>query len=86
MINNFKSGITLADGTVCCPAQLERIGENTARIIITEGKYHQIKRMFGTVGLGVNELHREAIGGLVLPQNLRQGECVGMTKEQLQEH
>lgn len=84
MIRAFKAGVVLADGTVCKSAILEKIKQNTARIIITEGKYHQIKRMFGTVGLGVNNLHRESIGGLVLPSNLKPGECIEMTKEQLE--
>lgn len=84
MIEHFKNGVVLADGTVCKKAILERIKENVARVIITEGKYHQIKRMFGTVGLGVNALHREAIGGLVLPKGLKEGECVEMTKEELE--
>lgn len=84
MIKSFEAGVVLADGTQCRPATLERISLNTARVIITEGKYHQIKRMFGTVGLGVNELHREAIGGLRLPQSLNSGKCVEMTKEELE--
>ena len=61
----------LADGTVCKSAALEKLSQNKARIIITEGKYHQVKRMFGVVGLGVNELHRESIGGLILPEDLK---------------
>lgn len=85
MINSFKSGVVLADGTKCRPAELQRISENIARIIITEGKYHQIKRMFGTVGLGVNQLHRESIGGLTLPDNLHKGDCIEMTKKQLED-
>ena len=84
MIKNFKEGVVLADGTVCKSATLEKIDTNIARIIITEGKYHQIKRMFGTVGLGVNKLHRESIGGLTLPADLKLGECIEMTKEQLE--
>lgn len=84
MITVFKDGVTLVDGTVCRPAILENLGENKARIIITEGKYHQIKRMFGIVGLGVNGLHRESIGGLVLPSSLSEGECVEMTKSMLE--
>lgn len=84
MINNFLKGVVLADGTVCKSAVLERIGVNTARIIITEGKYHQIKRMFGTQNLGVNKLHRESIGGLTLPENLKPGECLELTKEILE--
>lgn len=84
MIRKFKEGVVLVDGTRCKPATLESISENVARIIITEGKYHQIKRMFGTVGLGVNALHREAIGGLALPEGMITGECIEMTKEQLE--
>ncbi len=84
MIKSFKEGITLADGTICKSAILERVSNNVARIIITEGKYHQIKRMFGTVGLGVNDLHRESIGGLTLPDNLKCGECIEMTKQELE--
>lgn len=84
IIEKFKEGITLADGTACKGAILERIRENVARVIISEGKYHQIKRMFGVVGLGVNELHRESIGNLILPDDLRSGECIEMTKQELE--
>lgn len=73
-IELFKNGVTLADGTLCKPAILEYVAENKARIIIIEGKYHQVKRMFGVIGLGVIDLHRERIGNLVLPQNLKIGE------------
>ncbi len=86
MILKFKEGITLVDGTVCRPAVLEKLAAKTARIIITEGKYHQVKRMFGTVGLGVNELHRESIGGLVIPETLKSGECIELTKQQLEKY
>ncbi len=85
MIKEFKAGVVLADGTVCKSAILERIDKNIARVTITEGKYHQIKRMFGTVNLGVNELHRESIGGLYLPPHLKMGECVEFTKKQLED-
>lgn len=69
----FSEGVTLSDGTLCAPAKLTRIDKNVAEITITEGKYHQIKRMFGTVGIGVNELHRKSIGGLTLPENITEG-------------
>ncbi len=76
MIEEFKKGPVLADGTKCKPAILKSLGNKTARITITEGKYHQIKRMFKTVGLGVEKLHRNSIGELKLPDNLGLGECV----------
>lgn len=83
MIKTFADGVVLADGTLCKSAVLEKVDTNVARIIITEGKYHQIKRMFGTVGLGVNQLHRESIGNLTLPPELLQGECVEIDAETL---
>ena len=72
----FGEGVTLADGYRCKPAFLESVGERRARVVITEGKYHQVKRMFGVFGLGVVSLHRESVGKLKLPENLGEGECV----------
>ena len=83
MCEIFANGVILADGTVCKHAVLEPLGQNFAKITITEGKYHQIKRMFGAVGLGVNALHRQSVGNLVLPETLALGECVEMTEKQL---
>lgn len=83
MVKAFKEGIVLADGTACRKAELQIIGDNLARVKICEGKYHQIKRMFGVVGLGVNELKREAVGGLSLPENLAEGECVELSLEEI---
>lgn len=75
MVEIFSNGVTLADGTVCKKAILKPLGNNKAEIKISEGKYHQIKRMFGTVGLGVNELCRTGFGTLSLPGDLKEGEC-----------
>lgn len=81
--DKFKKGIILADGTECKSADLEIIGEKRVRITITEGKYHQIKRMLGVLGAGVVSLHRESIGGLGLPKDLGVGECCETTLETL---
>lgn len=83
MIEAFSKGVILADGTVCKKARLASIAPNKAQIMISEGKYHQIKRMFGTVGLGVNELKRTAIGGLRLPSDLGEGECFLLTEQEI---
>lgn len=82
MLPLFERGIVLADGYECKPAKLQIIETNKARITITEGKYHQIKRMFGVVGLGVNELHRESMGYMKLPENLELGECIELTEKE----
>lgn len=77
-IAQIESGITLADGTKCQTARLAIIEDSntpTVEIAICEGKYHQIKRMFGVIGLGVNHLKRTAMGNLALDENLAQSEC-----------
>ncbi len=83
MCDKFAAGIVLADGTKCRSAILEPLSKTQAKITIYEGKYHQIKRMFGTVGLGVNELHRISVGGLVLPKDLECGKCVELDNNQI---
>ena len=84
MVKAFAEGIVLADGTLCRKAELEIISDNIARVKICEGKYHQIKRMFGVVGLGVNELKREAVGALTLPENLEEGACIELSNNEIQ--
>ena len=79
----FEKGVVLADGTKCKSAGLVINGSNTATITISEGKYHQIKRMFGTIGLGVNSLKRISIGSLSLPCDLAEGECRELTKVEI---
>lgn len=85
VITQFAQGIILADGTKCKPAHLEIIAPCKARVKISEGKYHQIKRMFGTVNLGVNELKRLSIGAFSLPDSLEVGECRELTNKDLSE-
>ena len=85
MIAAFEKGVVLADGTQCMSAKLEKAGDCTALITIREGKYHQVKRMFGTVGLGVNKLHRKSIGGLSLPEGLEPGCCMELSFDDLKQ-
>jgi 16S rRNA pseudouridine516 synthase len=56
------------------PATLEILGERNARVILQEGRYHQIKRMFGRFRNPVLGIHRTAIGNLVLDAALKPGE------------
>jgi 16S rRNA pseudouridine516 synthase len=64
----FASGALLLPGeeAPCAPALLERIGARQAVVTLTEGRYHQVKRMFGSQGCTVEELHRVSFGGLQL--------------------
>src|SRR5699024_5141016 len=48
------------------PARLEVLGPRHVRLTLTEGRYHQVRRMFAAVGNRVESLHRVAVGGLVL--------------------
>ena len=79
----FKNGVTLADGSVCKPAFCERLSESKARVVLTQGKYHQIKRMFGVYGIGVNALHRERMGKFTLPKELDFGDFIEIKPENL---
>ncbi len=54
-------------------AACEAVGEHQLRLTLTEGKYHQVKRMLAAVGNRVEDLHRSRIGGLVLPPDLAPG-------------
>ena len=56
------------------PAKLDVVDARTARLTITEGRYHQVRRMFAAVGNHVTALHRERIGGLFLPYDLAPGQ------------
>lgn len=64
----FASGtlILRSETTPLLPAVLEATGTHSARLTITEGRYHQVKRMFAATGNHVESLHRAAIGGLGL--------------------
>ena len=83
MCRMFREGIVLADGTQCRKAELKALDGQRAEIKICEGKYHQIKRMFGVVGLGVNKLKRVSIGGFSLPLDLPEGGCLELTQVQI---
>lgn len=82
MARGFAEGVELNDG-VCKEAGLEITGEYAARVTLKEGRYHQIKRMFGCYGAKVVELHRLAMGNLHLPDDLEVGECRELTEAEL---
>lgn len=75
MARAFAQGVTLADGETMHPAQLIPDEKNpcAATVVLTQGVYHQIKRMFGVLDAGVNALRRTAIGSVVLDPKLGAG-------------
>lgn len=75
MIEAFAAGVRL-DGVVCMPAELCALDTpDTARVVIRQGMYHQIKRMFAACGAHVLALRRDRIGGLTLDPALGPGQC-----------
>ena len=84
MVKAFAAGITLADGQTMQPARLipDEADPFAATVVLRQGVYHQIKRMFGVLGAGVNGLHRTAIGGLALDGRLAPGQWRPLTKEE----
>lgn len=82
MINGFKEGVKLNDGE-CKSALLEKVDTNKCLVTLTEGRYHQIKRMFGCYKAKVFELKRICMGELYLPTNLAVGEVREVSNEEL---
>lgn len=78
----FSRGMTLSDGTQYKPAYFEKLDEKTALIKISEGKYHQVKRMCKFCGHEVLELQRVKIGKLELDKQLKTGEMRELTEEE----
>ncbi len=68
-IERLLAGVKLIDDPATVrAAACEATGECTLRLTLTEGKYHQVKRMLAAVGNRVETLHRSAIGGVALPR------------------
>lgn len=82
MQTRFAEGINLVEG-LTKPAALEIVGEYQALVTLTEGRYHQIKRMFSACGATVTALHRVSMGNLNLPDDLKEGEVRELTAEEL---
>ena len=78
----LREGIDLGDFTAK-PAELYPEGELAGEIVITEGKFHQIKRMFLAVGSQVTFLERVAFGPLTLDPSLERGAWRELTEEEI---
>ena len=81
-IEAFAAGMDLGDFTAQ-PAQLTILGPSLAEVVIAEGKFHQVKRMFAATGHEVLELHRCAFGPLKLDPALREGQWRELTREEI---
>ncbi len=82
----FSDGIVLKDGTVLLSAELSLVSENPVerfKVVINEGKYHQVRRMFASLDTEVTFLKRISIGSLLLDESLDYGEARYITPEEL---
>ena len=86
-IRLFKEGIVFLDGTTCKPAQLEILSssptESHASITISEGKFHQVKKMFLSIGVKVISLKRVRFGEFTLDPELAEGQYRPLNQEEL---
>ena len=86
-IQTFQKGIVFLDDTVCKPARLEILSASPslsqAYITISEGKFHQIKKMFLSVGVKVTSLKRVRFGEFTLDPELAEGQYRPLKQEEL---
>lgn len=83
-IEKFQSGIVIDRDICCLPAQLEIIDVYHCHVTLTEGKYHQIKKMFLSCQNEVVSLKRVAFAGILLDENLASGEYRQLNHEEFQ--
>lgn len=84
LVDVFAAGIELNYETkLTKPAKLTIIDEFTASLIISEGKYHQVKRMFAAVNNHVTSLHRQKIGTLSLDSTINEGQWRRLTEQEV---
>mgnify|MGYP000922520033 FL=1 len=82
----FREGVVLDDGYKTMPAHLDILVSDDfseIELVIYEGKFHQVKRMFEVVGKKVKYLRRIAMGSLALDENLQAGECRELTEDEV---
>lgn len=81
---DFENGMTL-NGEKLLKAHIEPVNGDyhIARVVLKQGLYHQVKRMFKKHSITVVELHRVAMGNLPLDENLAPGECRYLTNDEI---
>ena len=83
-IKKLENGITLKDGLETKPCKVEFYTKTTGIITLTEGKYHEIRRMFAYFSNLVLKLKRVSFGDIKLDENLKEGESRLLTKEEIE--
>lgn len=81
----FANGVTIDGGEKCMPATIIFTDDiKVVRLILHEGKYHQVKRMMQAVGNKVTHLKRIRIGGITLDETLSPGKAREITREEIE--
>lgn len=81
----IEQGITLKDGYTTKPCMIEKTDGYSGKITLTEGKYHEIRRLFGAVGNKITSLKRVSFGSILLDDKLESGEWRYLTKDEIKE-
>ena len=82
-LDSFNDGVVIDDGYKCKPAKIELVDDTHCYITISEGKFHQIKRMFEALNMEVVGLKRMTFGPLELDSNLKEGDYRLLTEDEL---
>lgn len=83
-LKQLEEGVTIEYDYETMPAKTKRISDNELYLTISEGKFHQVKRMLVAVGNEVTILSRVSIGNLTVPDDLEIGDYDAYTKETLE--
>ena len=78
----LEKGVDMGEGEISRPALCEITDSRACFLTITEGKYHQVKRMFQAAGLTVIFLKRLSMGPLMLDEGLKEGQVREVTKKE----
>ena len=81
-IKNIEKGVTLKDGYTTMPCKVKMDSENQGVITLVEGKYHEIKRIFGSLNNKIIYLKRISFAGIYLDSALKEGECRYLTADE----
>lgn len=82
--NDIERGVTLKDGTVTKPCKIIKKTDTCGEITLIEGKYHEIKRLFGYLGNKITYLERISFGQIQLDENLSRGEWRYLTEKEIE--
>lgn len=84
MLTALSEGVWLrGEDRATRPAEAEQSGSHELRLTITEGRYHQVKRMMAALGNHVTALHREQVGAIRLDETLRPGDYRPLTDAEI---